>query len=88
MISKDYVVSAAEGIHARPAASLVKMTKNYKSVFFLKKGERQVALNSMLNILSLGAKGGETVTLLVEGEDEAEAAMAVDRFFIHELKLL
>jgi phosphocarrier protein len=88
MISKKYVVTAEEGIHARPATNLIRLAKKYKSVVSLKKDEKQVLLNSMLNILTIGAKGGDTITIIVEGEDEADAAQAIDIFFSEELKNL
>ena len=88
MISKDYIITSAEGIHARPATTLVKLTKNYKSNFSIKKGDRVVKLNSLLNILSLAAKGGETISIIVEGEDETEAMAAIDQFFTERLKNL
>ena len=81
MIEKLYVIRAAEGIHARPATALVKLAKMFRSVIYIRKGETQVRLNSLLNILSLGLKGGDTLTLLIEGEDETNAAEALDRFF-------
>jgi phosphocarrier protein HPr len=86
MISKDYIITAAEGIHARPATALVKLTKNYKSIFNIKKGDRIVKLNSLLNILSLAAKGGETISIIIEGEDETDAMAAIDQFFTEHLK--
>jgi phosphocarrier protein HPr len=88
MISKNYIITAAEGIHARPATTLIRLAKKYKSVVSLKKGDRSVQLNSMLNILTIGAKGGDTVTIIIEGEDEADAAQAIDNFFTEELKKL
>jgi len=86
MISKDYIITSAEGIHARPATALVKLTKNYKSVISIKKGEKIVKLNSLLNILSLAAKGGETIFIIAEGEDETAAMEAIDQFFNEHLK--
>lgn len=88
MISKDYLITAPEGLHARPATKLVRLAKEYRSIISLKKGDRVVRLNSMLNILTIGAKGGDTLTLLVEGEDELAAYTALDNFFSHELKNL
>jgi len=86
MISKDYIITSAEGIHARPATALVKLTKNYKSIISIKKGERVVKLNSLLNILSLAAKGGETISIIAEGEDEFVAMEAIEQFFNEHLK--
>lgn len=88
MISKDYIITAAEGIHARPATTLIRLAKKYKCVVKLKKDEKLVPLNSMLNILTLGAKGGDTITVIIEGEDETDAARAIDTFFTEELKNL
>jgi phosphocarrier protein HPr len=85
MITKDYTIMAPEGIHARPAAALVKLTRQFNAVVELQFKEKVVLLNSLLNLLSLGAKGGDTITLRIEGEDEVPAARALDQFFM-ELK--
>lgn len=81
MITKDYLITAPEGIHARPATALVKLTKKFRSTVSLQKENKVTRLNSMLNILTMGAKGGDIITVLIEGEDEAEAALAIDVFF-------
>ena len=86
MISKDYIITAAEGMHARPATALVRLTKNFKSTVSLKRGDKVVRLNSLLNILSLMIKGGDTIAIIVEGEDETDAAAAIDLFFNEQLK--
>jgi phosphocarrier protein len=88
MISKDYMIMAPQGIHARPATTLIKLTKNFKSAVSLKRGDKVVRLNSMLNILSMTIKGGETISVIVEGEDEVSAAIAIDLFFTEQLKHL
>lgn len=88
MIIKEYVITAAEGIHARPATTLIRLVKQYRSAVSLKKGDKTIRLNSILNILTLGARGGDTVTVIVEGEDETTASLAIDKFFKEELKQL
>ena len=88
MIIKDYVILTPEGIHARPATALIRLTKKFKSVFSLKKDDKTIRLNSMLNIVSMGAKGGDTISVIIEGEDEEEAANAIDEFFKGNLKNL
>ena len=88
MITKDYIITAAEGMHARPATALVKLTKQFRSAISIKKGDRTVKLNSLLNILGLAIKGGDTISIITEGEDEVTAAVAVDTFFQEELKHL
>ena len=88
MISKTYIITAAEGIHARPATALIRLVKQYKSDVTLQKGEKSIKLNSMLNIMTFGAKGGDTVTVMIAGEDEMDASLAIDDFFTQELKKL
>lgn len=86
MITKDYTITSAQGIHARPATALVKLTKNYESVISIKKGEKTVKLNSLLNILSLAAKCGEAISITADGQDETAAIEAIDQFFNDHLK--
>jgi phosphocarrier protein HPr len=88
MVAKDYRITAADGLHARPATNLIRLIKKYQSATSLKKGDKTVKLNSMLNILSMALQGGDTITILVEGEDEIEASAAIEAFFKEELKHL
>jgi phosphocarrier protein HPr len=88
MITTNYIITSPEGIHARPATTLIRLAKKYKSTVRLRKDEKLVLLNSMLNILTIGAKGGDTITIIIEGEDEQDAAQAIHNFFTEELKNL
>lgn len=88
MIVKEYIITSPEGVHARPATVLVKLTKRFTSAISIKKGERTVKLNSLLNILSLAVKSGETISIIIDGEDETFAMAAIDSFFNEELKNL
>ena len=86
MITKQYTILAAEGLHARPATTLIKLAKQFKSSTSLQKGDKTVKLNSMLNILSLTLKGGDVITIRIDGEDEQNAVEAMDVFFNEQLK--
>lgn len=86
MITKEYLILAPEGMHARPATAMVKLARQFQTAILLKKGEKTAKLNSLLNILSLGIKGGETIVLEFEGAGEAAAAGAFDAFFADHLK--
>lgn len=86
MISTDYIITAPQGLHARPATTLIRLVKNYKSAVSLKKGDKTIRLNSMLNILSLNVKGGETISVIIDGEDELSASTQLDEFFTQQLK--
>ena len=67
MIEKEYIVTAPEGMHARPATALVRLAKNFTSVITLHKDGKTARLNSLLNILSMGVRGGDVLKIHIEG---------------------
>lgn len=77
---------APQGLHARPATTLIKLVKAFNSVVSLQKAEKTVRLDSLLKLMSLTIKGGETVSITIEGEDEVATADALDLFFTEKLK--
>ena len=88
MIIKEYTITTAQGMHARPATQLVKLAKEFNSTISIKKGDKTVKMNSLLNILSLSIKSGETISLIMDGDDEVSATVAIDNFFTDTLKHL
>jgi phosphocarrier protein HPr len=86
MISRDYSITDPHGMHARPATALLKLARRFRSGISMKKNEKTIQMGSMLNILSLALKYGETVSVIIEGEDESEAAEALDTFFAEDMK--
>ena len=86
MISKDYIILDPHGMHARPATVLLKLGRQYKSNISLKKDEKMIQMKSMLNILGLSAKCGDTVSVIIDGEDESAASVELDYFFYEEMK--
>jgi phosphocarrier protein HPr len=86
MISRDYSIIDQHGMHARPATALLKLARQFRSEIRLKKNEKTIQMKSMLNILTLALKYGETVSVVIEGEDEKEAAEAFDFFFTEDMK--
>ena len=77
----EYTVKDELGIHARPAGMLVKEVKNYKSKVTLHKDDKEVDASRLIAVMGMGVKKGDTVTVTVEGEDEAQASAALRTFF-------
>ena len=75
----QYVITDAEGIHARPAGLLVKKAKEFASA--VKKDDKSGDAKKIFSVMGLAAKKGETVTVCVEGADEDTAAPALEAFF-------
>lgn len=74
------IVNAA-GLHARPAAEVVALAKKFPAKILLRKGEIEVSGKSMLGVLMLGARQGETLTIEVCGLRAAEALEALRQLF-------
>lgn len=76
----DYVIKDQEGIHARPAGLLVKMAAGFKSEIKLEKDGKSIDAKRIFGIMGLGVKMDQTVTFKISGEDEEEAAKALECF--------
>jgi phosphotransferase system HPr (HPr) family protein len=79
MPTRDVVVGSRIGLHGRPAAIVVKTAQAQPVVVRIATGEKApVDARSIIAVLSLGAHGGDTVTISADGEgaDGALAAMA------------
>lgn len=74
MSTREAVVAATEGLHARPAATFVQAAKKCGVPVQISKGDKgPVPATSMLSVLGLGAHCGDTVVLSAEGEGAEEA---------------
>ena len=65
------------GIHARPAASIVKAAGKYKSAVMLEKDGINANAKSIMDILIVEADMGSKLTVVADGEDENEALEAI-----------
>ena len=81
MYEFSYTIKDPVGIHARPAGLLSKEGKKYKSTITVDKDGNPVNVLKLMALMKLGVKCGETVTVRVEGVDEALAGPAMEAFF-------
>ncbi|MFY9358835.1 MAG: HPr family phosphocarrier protein [Bacillota bacterium] len=73
MVEQTVVVQSEVGLHARPAALFVQTAAKFKSQITLEANGKTANGKSILQVLSLGAKQGDSLLIRAEGEDEAEA---------------
>lgn len=78
----NYTVTAEAGIHARPAGLLVKKAASFKSNIKILHEQRgsEADLKRLMAVMALGVKKGDGIVLSVDGEDEEEAADALEAF--------
>jgi len=62
------------GIHARPAAEIVKTAGKFKSDITIVRDELEVNAKSIMGVMMLAAENGATIALRAIGDD-AEAAL-------------
>lgn len=63
------------GMHARSAASFVKVAQQFKAKIYIERDGQTVNGDSILDILTLGCPYGGMLTIKAEGDD---ASMAID----------
>jgi len=80
-MQKTFIIKNPTGLHARPAAELVKKASLFPCTVSLIKNEKKVNAKSIISVLSLGVSQNEQVIVAAEGEQAAEALQAVTSFF-------
>ncbi|SFL83024.1 HPr family phosphocarrier protein [Salibacterium qingdaonense] len=80
MIEKKAEVKLKTGLQARPAALFVQEANRFQSNVFIEKEDKKVNAKSIMGIMSLAARTGETIKFSVDGEDEQEAVEELARF--------
>ena len=65
------------GIHARPAAEIVKTAARFKAEITIVKDGLDVNAKSIMGVMMLAAECGSTVLLRAEGEDAQAAIDAI-----------
>lgn len=77
----QYTITDPTGLHARPAGLLVKAAKALDSTVTIEKiGGKSAAATKLMAVMGLGVKGGDTISVTVEGGDEAASAAAMEQF--------
>jgi phosphocarrier protein HPr len=65
------------GLHARPAAEIVKLASKYRSEITMVRDELEVNGKSIMGVMMLAAECGATLTVRANGPDATEAVDAI-----------
>jgi len=79
MPSTRIVIRTGVGLHARPAAELVREAKKHACSVTLEYQGRTADAKSILQVLALGVKDGAEVTVRTEGEGDESAVASIER---------
>ena len=77
MIERTATVTNPLGVHARPAAQLVRLANTFESEIQLVKDGVPVNGKSIMGVMMLAAEEGSTIKVRTEGEDEQAALAAL-----------
>lgn len=77
MLEQQLTIVNKLGLHARAAAKLVKLSSTFKAGIELQKDDKRVNCKSIMGVMMLAASRGSSVTLIIDGTDEAAAMEAI-----------
>ena len=77
MTEKNITISIPEGLIAKNTTSIIQKANEYPCSGVIESGERRVNGKSLLGVLSLELKCGDTILLSANGDQEAEAVDAL-----------
>lgn len=80
-MEKVVIVQNEAGIHARPAALLVKVAAQYTSDINIEFKDKTINAKSIMNILSAGLQKGDEIKITAAGPDQDAALQALVELF-------
>lgn len=77
MVERTVQVLNAHGIHARPAAEIVKVAARFTSQLTLGRDGLEVNAKSIMGVMMLAAECGASLVIRADGGDEVAAVEAI-----------
>lgn len=77
---KEMVVQIAGGLEARPIAVLVQVASQYESSIYLEAAGKRVNAKSIMGMMTMALKAGETMIVEATGSDEAAAIEGIEKY--------
>lgn len=86
MIKNSYIIESENGIHARPAGNMVKVSSEFKSDIKLYKNDKTANAKSLFSVMGLGVTKGDVLDIEISGEDEQEACVAIKKVLLSDFQ--
>jgi len=81
----NYKIKDELGIHARPAGLLMAAAKRFSSTVTIAGNGKNADARNVMDIMRLGIKEGNEVTVMIDGDDEDLAVLEIEEFFRNHL---
>ena len=80
MIKKPVTINLSTGLEARPVAQLVQIASQFNSEIYVEIGKKRVNAKSIMGLMTLGLRAGESVTVHADGSDEEDAVDKIEAY--------
>lgn len=77
MIEREATIVNLEGLHARPAARIVRLASTFDAEIEICKDGVEVNGKSIMGVMMLAAEFGSSITIRTQGPDAEQAAEAL-----------
>ena len=77
MVERSVTIANRNGLHARPAAEIVKTAAKFSSDITLVRDDLEVNGKSIMGVMMLAAEYGSTLVLRANGDDAEDAVSAL-----------
>ncbi len=74
---REVKIENRNGLHARPAAEIVKAAARFRSDITIRRDDMEVNGKSIMGVMMLAAEYGTTLQLRASGEDAEQAVDAI-----------
>lgn len=78
-MAREFTILNQYGIHARPAALLVKTLSRFQADITIQKGAAKVSGKSIMGLMTLEAGRGSVIRVSAEGQDAEQAIEEIHR---------
>jgi phosphocarrier protein HPr len=78
MTQRTVTIVNKNGLHARPAAEIVKLAAKYQSEITIVRDDLEVNGKSIMGVMMLAAEQGASIVVRANGPDAAEAVGAIE----------
>jgi phosphocarrier protein len=82
-VVKKFKVMNEYGIHARPAALLVKAAGKFECDIFIEKDGNKVSCKSIMGLMTIEGYPGSTMQVSASGDDAHEAMAEIEELFVN-----
>ena len=83
MAERSVQITNRNGLHARPAAEIVKTAARFQSEITIVRDDLEVNGKSIMGVMMLAAECGSTVTLRASGPDEDAALHSIHELIVN-----